>query len=184
MIFNKDDRDKIAEHVSSQFRLMFPEQVGRPACLHWTWLGIKAIDQAIREKDLAASAVLQAGTALWPYAKDNGTNNTHAGYEWEGPGVEELNKLAEATGNLREVHFWVGILPRIDGEFEPEFVDFAVGNWPNLFPVEWDESLLPPDYLWAPVNALPDGVYYKADIRAIQYAIRGLNLLRAQGALV
>jgi len=59
-----------------------------------------------------------------------------------------------------------------------EIIDFSTGLWPaackETLGLDW-LAPLPPDYLWAVGNQLPDGVRYLADRGAIDTVIYVLH---------
>jgi len=130
-------------------------------CLHYAHYTAKIIwEQGYR-------AVIQGGSLQWPRLRpedDDGVVNTHFAYVWDYD--SQASRLARAMGNLPELHVWVGILDT------QEIVDFSVRHLPRAAmerQMFWTAPP-PPQHLWCPANALPEGVVYQPFKDASIYA--------------
>jgi len=115
-------------------------------------------------------ALLQAGTCSWPRVRrdqDDGKVMTHFSYTWSPE--DARSRVADQMGFMKEVHIWIG-LP------EPQqIVDFTSGLFPEqakkLCGMDWPGDL-PPKYLWATYETLPNRVVYQPSMEAIQYVFK------------
>ena len=93
-------------------------------------------------------AIIQAGSCLWRYKPDECSGVTHFGWVYgdNEPIPQQLSHKARLKGLLPELHVWVAIPDSL------EIVDIETARFPhvakNMIGVQWDESLLPPDFLW------------------------------------
>lgn len=130
-------------------------------CLHWAVAGYRQL------RADGFQPLLQAGTALWPYVPaslDDGTSNTHYGFEWDPRSPASLR--AVRAGNLPEMHVWLAL---------PEtrtIIDFTTWEWSTRAAgggISWHPDLLPPNYLWT--QALPERVVYRPVPEACRLAM-------------
>ncbi len=143
------------------------EHMQRGSCLYWTLTGMGILIS------LGYRALLQAGSMSWPILPahlDDGESPTHFSYEWS-PWREE-SQAALKLGLLPEIHIWIG-LPD-----QNELVDFSTKWFPQQAAKDglvWRTGS-PPDFLWCGPSDLPEGVIYRPDMEAINFA---LNFIRA-----
>lgn len=122
----------------------------RARCLFWTLHGIDVI------REHGTRAIVQAGSAFFPLCRpdqDDGTMNTHFGYQWSPNELPSL--ISRANGWLPEMHVWIG-LPRTQ-----EIVDFTTQFQPAQAEVIGEKWIgdPPPKYLWGKVGSLFDAMY-------------------------
>ena len=104
----------------------------------------------------------------WPRIRmedDDGVVHTHFSYEWE-PDSAATNQ-AMLDDRMPEMHVWVGLPDKqIIIDLTTRFLPAQCRQTAGL---EW-LAPPPPDYLWCHINDLPRGVYYLAEIGAVQLA--------------
>jgi hypothetical protein len=136
------------------------------ACLLW------AIAATVAARQQGHRAILQGGSANFltvAHKRDDGVCNNGFGYTFIA--AEAVQHVR--AGNFPEMHVWAA-LP--DVRPVPLLIDLTTGFQPvqllRMRGVRWDEEVLPPPYLVAPVNDLPDELQYTADPVATAYAMR------------
>lgn len=136
-------------------------------CLWWAYFTV----EVLQKEDI--NAQIQAGTAYWPILteeQDDGVSPNQFGY------LFEYNKNAIfkiIQGHLPEMHVWAAVAK------ENTIIDVTTKFWPErcmqMISRRW-LAPKPPDYLWAKISEIPNGVTYQADVRAIQLAYQILSL--------
>lgn len=124
-------------------------------------------------------AILQAGTMGWRVVKpelDNGIGITHFSFQWSPDTL--ASKIAVATGNLPEMHVWVGIPDT------QELIDINTNIVPKFLQLMCPEQVwsadMPPDFLWTSVKGWSHDCYYEPVMEATVLAQRvATYLLRA-----
>jgi len=154
---------RLRSHLAGEARRLFlerhPNALPHASCLYWALAVIRAC------RECGIRAILQAGTAMWPRLRpeqDDGLSPTHFSYVWEPEAPLTLERLANNL--LPEMHVWAAV------PAEQEMVDLTTSFWPEqcqrLLGRDWPGDL-PPSWLWATCEELPERVVYQADLRAI-----------------
>ena len=131
------------------------------ACLCWA----KTLVQVLRSYHIRG--VVQAGSCSWPripMEEDDGIVMTHFSYQFElQPALAKLMRC-----EFPEMHVWVAIAE------EQEIIDLTTcylpENCKKLAGIEWTGKL-PPDYLWASLDDIPEDVLYVPNLNAIQISL-------------
>jgi hypothetical protein len=182
---NKTARDDVYRRTLAAVRAEADHVNLAGLCLDWAWHGYRIL----KLWPSAPRTILQAGSARWPRVPpelDDGVSPTHFSYEWDAEseearlirsGIARMVRRADGrTGfSLPEMHVWLACPDT------QEIVDFTTGLWPAACKATLGQEWLaspPPDYLWAFVSPLPEGVSYRPDRAAIDCVIA---LLHAQG---
>jgi len=158
------DKEMIYRAVSLQLNEWYGEELKhKGACLYWMQLTLIAL------RRLGLRALPQAGTMHWrfvPPEMDDGKCAMWFGYEWSPE--NDLSKFAIQHGLVPEIHCWIG-LPDTN-----EIVDFSTRYVQEQAEREGYRWLapVPPDYIWCQADQLPDGVFYKPEIDAINFTLR------------
>jgi hypothetical protein len=159
---------------------------GQGQCLEFAMQTLRAIQDA---RGRAVRAILQAGTAGWPYIADeddDGVMPTHFTYMWD-DACNAMERLRAGMLNgfvrdgkilaaLPEIHIWVA-LPQTG-----EIIDMATGFWPEAakeaMGVEW-QCERPPAFLWATAAQMPARARYEPSMSAIQFVLTLLRQITA-----
>lgn len=145
----------------------FPGVNLHAGCLMLAWAAIAASRRAG-----LSNWKLYAGSATWPCqdpAHDDGINPSHFGYCWDLS--DPVSALRLVQGLMPEMHVWAGfglspVQHDKDGAYiGPEtIVDLTTRSWPvqcrRILGRPW-QAPMPPDYLWARYDQLPEGVSYR-----------------------
>lgn len=165
-------RDEIAGYVRALFKLWYSgaraeaDEMNAGLCLHWTHCACCVLRQS------GYRAILQAGSMNWPINRNAPEPQpTHFSYEWEPDNFDSALRIAQ--GALPECHVWAALPDR------NEIVDFSTGFFKGVASKRHGLTWLdadPPEYLWCPANALPEGVRYRPSLQAIRFVCEFLNL--------
>jgi hypothetical protein len=142
----------------------------------WKWAAVTVGVLA----EMGCSAHLVAGSARWrvvPSVLDDGRSPNHYLYqfEWTTAAFREL-----AGGDLPEMHVWVEVSPADDPTGRGELIDLTT----RFIPARCQEKGIIcmsfiPDYLWCPLDDIPQWAEYVPDPQATAIV---LALLAAQKA--
>lgn len=125
---------------------------------------------AIAVTNRGERAILQAGSASWPFKaaeRDDGIGPTHYGYEFDLR--DPMSAACLMNGILPEIHCWAAI------PASGELIDLTTGHQPALMRVvlpeeEWSAAPLP-GHFWGKADALPERWRYAPSAGAIQIAL-------------
>lgn len=141
---------------------------------HWAQFGVCLHATHFLMEELHAAGIkarVQAGSMSWPIVpegQDDGVSPTHFTYQWSPQTV--ASRLAMVTGNLPEMHVWVG-LPD-----EPAIVDLSTGGLRQQcerLGVVW-RAPDPPEFIWSPDPWAEHRAIYTPEKKAIGLAVRCL----------
>lgn len=141
---------QIVTEIQQEMHSRYPTTDLSRACLYWASITV----EILCKHDF--SAVLQAGTMMWPKIRpeqDDGKCSTHFSYIFE-------NIRPPIPNVLPEMHVWAGILDT------QEIVDLTTRYLPEqcerIINEDWSGDL-PPEFLWCSIRDLPKGVIYEAN---------------------
>ena len=104
--------------------------------------------------------MVQAGGAAWPripVEEDDGTVDSHFGYEWQGLSSASSRAAIDA-GHLPEIHVWAAEVRTMSlVDTSTRYVQEQCNETTDL---EW-RMPKPPDYIWSTAEDMPDRWYYQ-----------------------
>lgn len=143
---NKEERSQLVAEIRAAVREDFPELRIERSCLYTSLYTVLFLKQR------GILSCLQAGSTGWrivPSDLDDGIGITHFSFVWSPH--EMASRIAMMSGDLPEMHVWVGI------PATQELIDLNTGQLPaflkHVCPGQEWLAPAPPDYLW--IN-LPD----------------------------
>lgn len=132
-------------------------------CMYW------ALTAGLVFQRHGVRSLIQAGSMQWPAFDDDGLKDTHFGYEWSPNDMG--SQAALLLGLFPEIHVWLALPER------QEIVDFSVRYLPEAAAKDgkvWVKPP-PPKFLWATLEEMPEGVFYRPEIGAIAWLLARLE---------